>query len=146
MVDAPNSGRAVRRVRPTGGSHLRNYSKHTRTGILVLGLALFALSPRAFGASVAAGTDQFGRSCDVVSWSDSTGNPRSVWIVKQTPGSFISKMTYVIAGNTVTATVPTTGFAFCTLVNHYYSTSTAYNDNQGGNYTSNNGASNPPSS
>ena len=54
-------------------------------------------------------------------------------------------MTYYAGGSQVTATVPTTGFAFCTLVNHYYSSSTNFNDNEGGNYTSNNGASNPAS-
>ncbi len=116
-----------------------------RFGVLSVFLFLQILATPLFATSVTTGTDQFGRNCDVVTWTDSTGNPRSVWIVNQTPGSFISKMTYVVGGNTVTATVPTTGFAFCTLVNHYYSTSTASNDNYGGNYTSNNGASNPAS-
>jgi len=111
----------------------------------LFGYLFLALSTPLGATSATTGTDQFGRTCDLVTWTDSTGNPRTVWIVNQTPGSFISKMTYYAGGSLVTATVPTTGFAFCTLVNHYYSASTNFNDNFGGNYTSNNGASNPAS-
>jgi hypothetical protein len=103
------------------------------------------LAGSAAAVTVTSGTDQFGRNCDIVTWTDSTGNPRAVWIVNQTPGSFISKMTYFVNGGPVTATVPSTSFAFCTLVNHFYSSSTSYNDDEGGNYTSNNGTSDPAS-
>jgi hypothetical protein len=101
-------------------------------------LLLLLLSPFSLRAvSLAADTDQFGRACDRVSWNDSAGQPRSVWIVKGTPGAFISKMTYVVGATLVTATAPTNTFGFCTLVNHH-------TDNFGGAFTSSVGC-NPPS-
>jgi lysophospholipase L1-like esterase len=99
---------------------------------------LLTLASRSHGLSVAPGLDQFGRASDVVSWADSGGQTRSVWIVHATPGAFISKMTYMAAGSLVTAQAPSTGFAFCTLVNHHI-------DNYGGAFTSSEGLSNPPS-
>lgn len=78
------------------------------------------------GVTLNSGTDPLGNACDVVSWTDSVGSTRTVWIKNANPGAFITRYTWYAGATLVDSRVRENypPWGFMTLVNHWHPDST----------------------
>ena len=93
-----------------------------RTVLAASFVLLAAVLPAHAGVTLTSGVDLNNNPCDIISWMDSMGKPRVLWIVKGTPGAFVSRYTYYVKGQLVDArpreNYPPWGFLV--LANHWH--------------------------